>query len=315
MNWYHDVWLAQQRPVDPEPARRKAICQDCTDRPAGCWKAVEYDCQTKYRAAERQATEIGFCPLNKWHPKQFTANTQEGPVGDSRTIICCLSTPQYTQRLAACESTWMNDARAMGQRVVVVQSGKLESYGSRVWLDLPDTYETLPQKTRGLCLWALTRDDWDYLFKCDDDTYVSIPRFMKYDPAGRDYIGGYCGSGGELYAHGGAGYFLSRAAARVIADHMTEETGGEDYHVGRTLRLNGIGPNWDNAFVGNGSMARRTRFHNNIITCHTKSASVFYACHAEAGMGGADVGVPDEPTDQRVRRIRGIRQRMVAAQR
>lgn len=45
---------------------------------------------------------------------------------------------------------------------------------------------SLVHKTREFCRWALTQD-FDYLFKCDDDTFVVTDRFLKFDPAGRDY--------------------------------------------------------------------------------------------------------------------------------
>ncbi len=49
-------------------AVRISICQQCTARPAGCWKAVEYGCQHKYREAAQQAAETQNCPLNKLNP-------------------------------------------------------------------------------------------------------------------------------------------------------------------------------------------------------------------------------------------------------
>jgi hypothetical protein len=45
--------------------RRIGICHRCTDRPAGCWRAVEYGCTQKYHAAGRQTAETGNCPLKK----------------------------------------------------------------------------------------------------------------------------------------------------------------------------------------------------------------------------------------------------------
>jgi hypothetical protein len=44
---------------------RLGICQHCTERPEGCWKAVEYGCQRKYQEARRRAAETGDCPIGK----------------------------------------------------------------------------------------------------------------------------------------------------------------------------------------------------------------------------------------------------------
>src|ERR1017187_6165041 len=48
---------------------RRTICMNCPDRPEGCWRAVDYGCQTKFRAALLTATTSGFCPLGKWDRK------------------------------------------------------------------------------------------------------------------------------------------------------------------------------------------------------------------------------------------------------
>ena len=45
--------------------RRLGICHRCTQRPAGCWKAVPYGCFQEYREAARRAAEAGACPLGK----------------------------------------------------------------------------------------------------------------------------------------------------------------------------------------------------------------------------------------------------------
>jgi hypothetical protein len=45
--------------------RRTAICDECTERPPGCWKARDYGCQRAYREAARHAAETADCPLEK----------------------------------------------------------------------------------------------------------------------------------------------------------------------------------------------------------------------------------------------------------
>ena len=91
----------------------------------------------------------------------------------------------------------------------------------------PDDYPSLPQRTRWFCRWALAQNDWDYLFKCDDDTYVSITRLSLYDLAGRDYVGAEW-KPGVGYGSGGAGYFLSRKAATAVAERLEQPCGAED---------------------------------------------------------------------------------------
>ena len=103
----------------------------------------------------------------------------------------------------------------------------------------PDDYPSLPQRTRWFCRWALAQNDWDYLFKCDDDTYVSITRLSLYDLAGRDYVGAEW-KPGVGYGSGGAGYFLSRKAATAVAERLEQPCGAEDALVGQVLRSAGL---------------------------------------------------------------------------
>ena len=57
----------------------------------------------------------------------------------------------------------------------------------------PDDYASLPQKTRGFCRWALANAEFEYLFKCDDDTYICLDRLLAV-PSGLDYCGWKLGS-------------------------------------------------------------------------------------------------------------------------
>lgn len=52
--------------LDPIPEiAALRICHDCSERPAGCWKAQEYDCQRKYREAASRAARLRLCPIGK----------------------------------------------------------------------------------------------------------------------------------------------------------------------------------------------------------------------------------------------------------
>jgi len=58
---YFDEW-----PTDlANTLHRMGICHKCRERPEGCWKAVAYDCQRKYRAAAKAAAETATCPIGK----------------------------------------------------------------------------------------------------------------------------------------------------------------------------------------------------------------------------------------------------------
>ena len=45
--------------------RNLGICHKCRERPAGCWKVVEYGCHQEYMKAARHAAETRSCPIGK----------------------------------------------------------------------------------------------------------------------------------------------------------------------------------------------------------------------------------------------------------
>lgn len=177
-------------------------------------------------------------------------------------LIGILSGIGYVERRERCRRCW-NDKLGgyflVGRHDHLAMEAGVDYYR----LNVPDDYPSLPQKTRAFCLEAFRADElrgsrcWDYLFKCDDDTYIAADRFLAALPLLRgNYIGAEYTPGwgrntyGHPYASGGGGYFLSRKAAKIIAENMTEETGCEDVLVGQHLHRAGIGLTMDNRFVG-----------------------------------------------------------------
>ena len=164
-------------------------------------------------------------------------------------------------------------------------------------LPCPNDYGALPQRTRWFCRWAIDAGgQWDYLFKCDSDTYVSVPRLLAYcerlqaDPASvrridnpsygpLDYLvrmEAWC----WIRQRGRRLFALCRAAA-VVAEKLTHATGAEDLLVGQVLRQNGIGFSSEPRFVPFGSMEQRPKRANDLITTHKVGPDVFWKCHEE----------------------------------
>lgn len=231
-----------------------------------------------------------------------------------RILIGALSAWKYPERRRRCLATWMRDADALGVPSVFLLGCPTavapEQIGPHALvLPCPDDYASLPQRTMWFCRWAVgqrtevrnqrselpTSDfrplisdlrplPWDYLFKCDDDTYISMPRLLAFDPAGRDYIGAEWRPG-VGYGSGGAGYFLSRRAAEIVAERLaTHPTGAEDLLVGRVLKETGIELSIDPCFVPFGSAERRPRADNDLITLHAAPEELILASHAETGL-------------------------------
>jgi hypothetical protein len=129
-----------------------------------------------------------------------------------------------------------------------------------VILECPDTYEGLVFKTRGICQWMTDRA-LDHVLLVDTDCCVYPKRIEKSNYEIADYAGTFNGEWGacgpreirnkdgqmqlvdRVYSWAsGAGYFLSRKAATIIADtfpkaSVTLNGANEDYWVGQVLGM------------------------------------------------------------------------------
>lgn len=101
-----------------------------------------------------------------------------------------------------------------------------------IFLNANDSYPYLPSKVMAFFSHALKLFDFDWLFKCDDDTYVDLTRLADLTGPGLDLIGS------EVTAtrgspSGGAGYFLSRRMVELlVSEGKIPETGDEDVLIG-----------------------------------------------------------------------------------
>lgn len=205
-----------------------------------------------------------------------------------KLLIGALSGWKYRTRRQQCLTSWMADGDRVGIRSVFLMGCGTAEFPEQVGphtlvLPCPDDYPSLTQRTRWFCRWALSQDGWDYLLKLDDDTYVSIPRIAAYDYKDRPYIGAEW-KRGVHYGSGGAGYLLSRAAAAIVAEKLTDPTGNEDLVVGRILKDAGVPFSIDKRFVPFGNPNRRPRADNDKITAHRVDPMTFLLAHEETGL-------------------------------
>ena len=128
------------------------------------------------------------------------------------------------------------------------------TYYQEVILPVEDSYLGLSMKTREICRWA-ARANYDYLFKVDTDTLVSVKNLLISNFAPHDYVGGEnadnlppnVGSGRIEFASGGAGYWLSKKAIDIVSGGR-HEVCGEDVYVALMLREHGIFPVWNQGY-------------------------------------------------------------------
>jgi galactosyltransferase len=107
-----------------------------------------------------------------------------------------------------------------------------------VYLDCPDTYEHLSQKTLGL-IDVAAEYDYDLLIKCDSDIYFlplyeNISEFLNYDCLGSVRVNPPWNQG-IPYAQGGCYSLSKRAMVEVLKQRSLFTTGIEDGAIGKAL--------------------------------------------------------------------------------
>ena len=102
---------------------------------------------------------------------------------------------------------------------------------------VPDDYAHLPQKTIAICKYAQD-NGYDFLLKCDDDSYLWIDRLMIEVHSIADFAGHI--NGGSC--SGGCGYWLSKRAIAEVVKNPIESHWAEDVTVGMIMKAAGITP-------------------------------------------------------------------------
>lgn len=105
-----------------------------------------------------------------------------------------------------------------------------------ICLNCGDTYEDCAQKQ-----YKIIQDckSHDYLFQCDDDTFVVVERLLVSGYREFDYYGYYMKGDHGVFAHGGAGFFLSKHAMSFCKQPKEGDTYSDRY-VGHAMRKAGI---------------------------------------------------------------------------
>jgi hypothetical protein len=135
--------------------------------------------------------------------------------------------------------------------------------------DCPDTYWELPKKLAIFCGTSLQRRDWNFIFSCDDDTFVHVPRLVEFakglSEAGFQGLYGSTPQPSETrnVLHGGGGYLISRQAAALIADELINLTGADDLIASMVVEEAGLPVIQDARFCYNFAWGREGQ-----VSCH-----------------------------------------------
>lgn len=164
----------------------------------------------------------------------------------TKILIGICSCHRHADKRAAIRETWMQNLPEQICAVFFVGQDGETNEPNVISLPTRDDYEGLPGKVQAFFRHALAHHQFDYLFKCDDDSYVCSHRLFSLVEIDQNYIGDHDHATRVNYGNGGAGYLLSRKAVEVAAHATCPETGPEDAWVGKVLRSAGmrLRPSW-----------------------------------------------------------------------
>ncbi len=195
-------------------------------------------------------------------------------------LVGICSCVHYEDRMQAVRETWLSQEVNGVQALFFVggSDGVTHVGGDVMHLPSPDTYERLPEKVLSFFKEALERFEFDWLFKCDDDTYVAMDRLHDILDPEFDLIGN------ELVESrgspsGGAGYFLSREMVeKIVSDDTISPEGCEDVLIGEAAVRLGARTKattrlcWD--------VSRSPHEDNDVVTSHWCSPARLRLIHA-----------------------------------
>jgi len=258
---------------DPCPGIRKRLFVGWTDGHTVECNEGDF-CDLMIRSVATSTTESEMIGVSTVTNESGVCCTRLSNKVRKRLLIPILSCQRNLHKRLGCRTTWMTGLsryRDIEAFFVIgnAEVSRPELRGDVLELPCPDDYSSLPQKVHSMLQWCLERREFDYLFKCDDDTYVVVDRLAAYPLAGQDYIGDNLGG----FAAGGSGYILSCTAAEIACARLgPHQHGCEDRIIGAQVRSKGV------RLIHDGRFRNDTRLlphvDNEQITCHHASGQV-----------------------------------------
>ncbi len=152
-----------------------------------------------------------------------------------RVLVGICSCNSAAHRRKACRETWIShQVPGIECRFFLGRREPIAHEPDVVTLWVADTYSHLPAKGLEFYKYALEHYDFDWLYKCDDDTYLALGRLESLCDDRYDLIGDmslkHRGS-----PSGGAGYLMKRSLVEKLVAHGHElsPTGPEDVLFGK----------------------------------------------------------------------------------
>lgn len=196
--------------------------------------------------------------------------------------ILVKSCQQNADRRQAIEATWGLALMREGVRVLTCQGGqekqpRFQNGNLRLLCD--DDYSANSKKLREALAMLLTLGGpLDFVFVCDDDTFIHPDRWLKHQPEGEfecrlyrpqsplDHKLNY----GQPWANGGAGWYMSRQVCELYVKTVTRKCSWDDVLATQAAQKAGI-PIVDRPDLYGDSRYDKSPIvaaDNQLITCH-----------------------------------------------
>jgi hypothetical protein len=274
----HELWMRGWRKTESHAVPPAALL--------GAWHLLrQAQAERPDPMLGRLSDELATCLRGRW--AAATRASLAAPEAVQRTVPGGLLVAVYAcranleTRVRQIRDTWARDLDAHGVPWVVVvgdddavAAGQLD--GDLLRLPVGDAYEDLPAKTLALLRWTVQHTDAEHLLKIDDDCHLAVERFLECrsyqahhylgrrlhrGPGGTDRLWHQDRSASRLaagavdkspepsvYADGGSGYVLSRAAMARVGELLQTDAGArltrsafmEDKLLGDLLALGGF---------------------------------------------------------------------------
>jgi hypothetical protein len=211
-----------------------------------------------------------------------------------RLVIAVVGCRAYLTRLATVRASW--GARCPEDVDIFYFVGRGEAampdWVTRV--DAPDDYDALPIKVHAVHKWLRDRP-FDWLFKCDDDSFVVVDRVraIAQGMASDSFLG--APDYHPHFAGGGGGYVMTRDASRRLADDREPPLGAEDVYYSHRLMALGYAFHATPRLRHDSRDEDLPRAGNDIATCHWMSPARLRDRHDEIA------GISRDPAEAQAR--------------
>ncbi|MDR0536296.1 MAG: hypothetical protein LBG65_08145 [Puniceicoccales bacterium] len=213
-------------------------------------------------------------PMTQDIPAHEEKNGQPSIMKEKVTfLVGVCSARSYANRRAAVRQTWLgigHENEGVKTRILFFHgkgANPTENPEDTVELAAKDGYDFLPGKVLEFFRHALEHFDFEWLFKCDDDTYLAVDRLPSLLEKDVDFIGDAM-LAKRRAPSGGAGYLMSREIVEKLTRFPNlPQTGPEDLLLGRII-VDKLKARWHSTPKLCHDHSRAPRPGNDIVSSH-----------------------------------------------